>query len=135
MMKSGFPFRAALLPTPLAVLHAAEPTGPNVIVLLADDLGYGDVGCSGATTTKTQGCRSAAIGKLDLGYSKDWNQLPITGPREVGFDYHSRVPQNHNAPARGFIEENRLRRDEGQAPRPAGGLAAADPWTCGSPAA
>lgn len=40
----------------VAILHAQEPTAaktPNIIVILADDVGWGDPGCYGATKVKT----------------------------------------------------------------------------------
>ena len=61
-----------------------------------------------AAFLKDSGYTSAAIGKWHLGYSKDWNRLPITGPLEVGFDYHYGVPSNHNDSTRAFIENHDL---------------------------
>jgi len=59
-----------------------------------------------ASFLQQHGYRTAAIGKWHLGYSKDWNKLPITGPLEVGFDYHFGVPSNHNDSTRAFIENH-----------------------------
>ncbi|MAS96937.1 MAG: arylsulfatase [Verrucomicrobiales bacterium] len=42
-----------LLALGVAPLSAEEPVKPNVIVIMADDLGYGDVSCYGATTYET----------------------------------------------------------------------------------
>lgn len=56
-MKYTLTFLAALLLTPLAALHAADTpkpaSKPNIIFILADDIGYGDFGCYGATKVKT----------------------------------------------------------------------------------
>ena len=44
-LTTGAAASAALLP--------AAPKPPNVVIILADDIGYGDFGCYGATVVKT----------------------------------------------------------------------------------
>ena len=41
-MKSTFTHLLILLLSPLAVLHAAESFRPNIILVMPDDVGYGD---------------------------------------------------------------------------------------------
>jgi arylsulfatase A len=53
-MKHTFSILIGLLFASLAALHAKETptTKPNIILIVADDLGYGDVACHGATKVK-----------------------------------------------------------------------------------
>jgi len=53
----------AFLTSSLA-LHAASPQHPNIIVILSDDVGYGDIGCDGATKVTTPNLDSLAAGGL-----------------------------------------------------------------------
>ena len=54
-MKHTRTLLAALLLAPLGSLHAADAPAkkPNIIVILADDLGYADLGCQGSLDVRT----------------------------------------------------------------------------------
>ncbi|HUQ68797.1 MAG TPA: arylsulfatase [Planctomycetaceae bacterium] len=69
---------AVLLPASLTPSSAAVPTKPNIIFILADDLGYGDLGCYGQTKIRTPNLdRMAAEGLL---FTQFYTGCPVCAP-------------------------------------------------------
>jgi arylsulfatase A-like enzyme len=54
----------ALFAVAFAIGTAAAADTPNVVLIYADDLGYGDLGCYGATKVKTPNCDALAAAGL-----------------------------------------------------------------------
>jgi arylsulfatase A-like enzyme len=48
----------------LPALLMAEPQTPNIVIILADDIGYGDLSCYGAEKVKTPNCDKLAAGGI-----------------------------------------------------------------------
>lgn len=71
----------AVLPPLLATLGAAEPTTssrPNIILLMADDLGWGDPGFNGNTVIKTP--HLDAMAKAGLRFDRFYSGAPVCSP-------------------------------------------------------
>ena len=74
---------AVLLLVPLLALHAAEPPKPNVIVMIADDLGSGDVSCLFRDVVKTPNLDRLA--KSGVKFTSGYVTAPLCGPSRAGF--------------------------------------------------
>lgn len=62
-------------------LAAAAPQRPNIVLILADDLGYGDLGCYGCEVPTPNLDRLAAEG---VRFTKGYVASPICSPSRVG---------------------------------------------------
>lgn len=63
-------------------LIAAEIKKPNIIVILADDMGYGDLGCTGSTTIKTPNIDRLATGGVFC--SRGYVASSVCSPSRAG---------------------------------------------------
>lgn len=88
-----------LLLAPLAALHAAEPSKPNIIIILADDLGYADLGVQGCTDVPTPSIDS--IAKNGLRFTSGYVSAPVCSPSRAGLitgRYQTRFGHEFNHP-------------------------------------
>ena len=85
-MKQMFLTVAALLLAPAAALHAtdvAKPKKPNILVILADDLGYGDIGVHGGKDVPTPNIDALAASGVRC--SSGYVSAPYCSPSRAGF--------------------------------------------------
>ena len=76
----------ALLFSPLAALHAAESSRPNIVLIMADDQGWGDTGYNGHPELKTPNLDALAASglRLDRFYAAHCNCSPTRGSVMTG---------------------------------------------------
>ncbi len=92
-------------------LHAefASATKPNIIFILADDLGYGDLGCYGQTKIRTPNIdRLASEG---LRFTQHYSGNAVCAPSRC-------VLMTGMHPGHAFVRDNRSYQPEGQEPLP-----------------
>jgi arylsulfatase A len=94
---------------PLSHSFAAER--PNIIFILADDLGYGDLGCYGQTKIRTPTLDRLAKDGLRL--TRHYSGNAVCAPSRC-------VLMTGRHPGHAFIRDNRELKPEGQFPIPAG---------------
>lgn len=99
---------------PAASAPADSARKPNIVFILADDLGYGDLGCFGQQKFKTPNIDSLATGGMKL--TAHYSGHNVCAPARC-------VLLSGKHPGHGYIRENRGGfTSEGQEPVPAGEL-------------
>lgn len=90
--------------------QGADGQRPNIVFILADDLGYGDLGCYGQTKIRTPNIdRLAAQG---MRFTQHYSGNAVCAPSRC-------VLMTGKHPGHAFIRDNRATKPEGQYPIPA----------------
>jgi len=82
-MKPVLALLAALLLAPLAALSAAEPARPNILFILADDLGWGDLRCHGNPHVDTPALNGLA--KAGVRFTDHYSPSPLCAPARASY--------------------------------------------------
>ena len=90
MTKRNLILTAACLIGGSVAAAAANPAKPNVIVMIADDLGYGDVSCLGSVAVKTPNIDR--IAQSGVKFTSGYVPVPLCGPSRAGF-FTGRFPE------------------------------------------
>ena len=72
-----------MLFAPLGALQAADPSQPNVLFILADDLGIGDLQCYGNPHVDTPALNSLAAAGVRL--TDHYAPSPLCAPSRAGY--------------------------------------------------
>ena len=91
-------------------VSAADANRPNIVFILADDLGYGELGCFGQTKIKTPNLDKLAAEGMRL--TQHYSGNAVCAPSRCVF-----MTGKH--PGHAFIRSNRSTPPEGQYPIPA----------------
>src|SRR4029453_17572552 len=89
--------------------NAGEPKRPNIVFLIADDLGYGDIGCFGQTKIRTPHIDQLA--KEGMRLTQHYSGNAVCAPSRC-------VLMTGKHPGHAFIRNNRSTPPEGQYPIP-----------------
>ena len=91
----------SLILVPLAVL-AAEPRKPNILLIVGDDIGYGDLSCYGGKDVSTPNLD--AIATAGVRFTSGYVMAPVCGPSRVAIltgRYPSQILPYAGNPAHG----------------------------------
>ncbi|WP_243748801.1 sulfatase family protein [Pseudomaricurvus alcaniphilus] len=97
-VRSYFHHCALLLMSALFMSHSHGDSRPNIVVILADDLGYGDLGYTGSTEISTPNIDSLA--KNGVVFTNGYVTHPYCGPSRAGLltgRYQARFGMEINA--------------------------------------
>ncbi len=100
-----------LLWLPLAALAVPISSRPNIVFILADDLGYGDIGSFGQTRIHTPNLDRLAAEGVRL--TQHYAGSPVCAPSRC-------VLMTGLHPGHAWVRDNKELKPEGQAPLPAG---------------
>jgi len=94
-----FALSCALGTLPLLVLPVNAANRPNIIIIVADDLGYADLGCQGATDVRTPFIDSIATNGVR--FTDGYVSCPVCSPTRAGLmtgKYQQRFGHELNPP-------------------------------------
>ncbi len=94
-----------------AAVGAAVPRPPNIVFILADDLGYGDLGCYGQEKIRTP--RLDRLAREGMRFTRHYSGSPVCAPSRC-------VLMTGLHPGHTAVRDNREAKPEGQFPLPAG---------------